>query len=99
MAIIVEEESSKSSASLILVASWVAAIALLGAGAYYVFFANPQIIETALPSNFKNTQDISKITLRPEEVAGNPFFKSLRTPLLPAYSPKPGKPNPFAPFQ
>ncbi len=99
MAIIVEEENSKSSAGVILIASWVVAIAIIGAGAYYVFFANPEIIETALPSNFKNTQDLSKISLRPEEVAGNPFFKSLRTPLLPTYNPKPGKINPFAPFQ
>jgi hypothetical protein len=99
MAIIVEEENNKNSGSALRIASYVAAIALVGAGAYYVFFANPQIIETALPTNFKNTLDISNITLRPEEVAGNPFFKSLRTPFLPAYNPTPGKPNPFAPFQ
>ena len=98
MAIIVEEENNKSSTGVIMVASWIVTLALIGAGAYYVFFANPQIIETALPSNFKNTQDISKITLRPEEVASNPFFKSLRTPIMPAYNPAPGKPNPFAPF-
>ena len=71
MAIIVEEENNKSSGGFILVASWIVALAIVGAGAYYVFFKNPALVETALPSNFKATEDISKITLRPEEVANN----------------------------
>ena len=99
MAIIVEEENNKSSVSLILVASWVVAIAIVGAGAYYVFFANPQLVETALPSNFKNTQDLSKINLQPDEVANNLFFKSLRTPIVPQNAASPGKANPFAPLR
>ena len=98
MAIIIEEENSKAGLGWGTVLTWVVVLLILAIAGYYVFFTHPQLVDTALPSNFRNTQEVSKIELRPEEVASNPIFKSLRPETASQPSGSPGRANPFAPF-
>lgn len=98
MAIVIEEERRPNSVGILSVALWLLLLGGIGAGAYYVFFKSPQLIEVAAPTDFKNTEQISKIQLRPEEVLSNQQFKMLRSYVtLPTPVPS-GRANPFLSF-
>lgn len=97
MAIIIEQErTNRSGAFGFLV--WIVMLTILGTGLYYLFFKKPDLVEVVAPGNFKDTQEISKITLDPGEVAGNPRFQALQQRVAPAPLPIPGRPNPFLGF-
>lgn len=98
MAIVIEEEKRTSSVGILSIALWLLLLGGLAAGAYYVFFKSPELIEVAAPSDFKNTEQISKIQLKPEEVLSNQQFKMLRSYVtLPTPVPT-GRANPFLSF-
>lgn len=97
MAIIIEEEREKSF-GIMTGAVWLVVFGLLAAAGYYIFFSNPGIIDTAIPQNFQPTQDISKITLNPDEILKNPVFQSLKPFYTTPENIPAGRMNPFAPF-
>lgn len=98
MAIVIEEEKRGGGVGILSIALWFLLLIGIAAGAYYVFFKAPQTVEIAAPSDFKNTEQISKIQLKPEEVLSNQQFKSLRAYVtLPTPVPI-GRANPFLAF-
>ena len=100
MAIVVEEEKRGGGVGGGLLNSllWIALIGGIAFGAYYVFFQKPELVEIAVPSDFKNTEQISKLELHPEEVLESPQFKNLRAYVTPLPLPETGKSNPFLGF-
>lgn len=96
MAIIIEEERTSTGTYGFLM--WIAVLLILGTGLYYLFFKQPDLVEVVTPGNFKNTQEISKITLDPSVVVSNPHFQALKQRVSPTASPVPGRANPFLGF-
>lgn len=96
MAIIVEEEKNKI--GLVSILTWAAVLVIIGVTVYYIFFAKPEIIEVAVPSNFKNITPLSQIKLNPEDVINNPVFQSLKQYVSSPKVQSVGRANPFLPF-
>lgn len=94
MAIVIEEEK-KSGSGIVTLFLWVILIGAILAGAYYIFFKQPELLEVAMPADFKNTEQISKIELKPEELLNNAQFKSLKAHIPIPLTPSTGRPNPF----
>lgn len=98
MAIIVEEE--KRSANWVNIAIAAVVIVVVFAGAYFIFFKQPQLIEVVTPSGLKEIGTISQLSFDPQSVVSSPVFKSLKqygSPVTPPATT--GRANPFAPAQ
>ncbi len=95
MAIIIEEEKNKMGAVRFLM--WFLILVIIGVAGYYIFFAKPQLIEIATPSNFKGIDPLAGINLNPEEVLNSQDFQSLKKYVTPPQPGNAGKSNPFAP--
>ncbi len=81
--------------------SLVMIIVLVGvvfAGAYYLFFAPTPGIEVIIPTDQKIAQDLSAVTVRPEEVNQNATYQSLRQITTTASPGQVGRSNPFLKF-
>ena len=93
MAIVIEEQKSKS--GVIAAFAWIIILGALLAGAYYVFFKKPELIEVAVPANFENSQQIVNLgkTVSPD------IFNSPQFPLQRRITPRTpqtfGRANPF----
>lgn len=96
MAIIFEEKTNKSSILNFLV--WVAVLAIVAAGVYYVFFKKPELAEFTSSASFKNIQQLSKITINSTELLNNPRFNSLKKYITVSPLQTTGKTNPFLGF-
>lgn len=95
MAIVVEE---KSTINWVAILSVIVVILLLFGGGYYLFFKKPQLIEVVLPANLDPLNQISQITIEPEEVIQSASFKNLRSFSTDLTIPPAGRSNPFRPF-
>lgn len=95
MAIVIEEEK-KGGVGIMNVITWLVVIGAVVGTVYYVFFKKPDILnQVAAPAAFQNTEQLSKINLKPEDVAQNPKFTSLKY-IPPIVLGQKGKTNPFA---
>ena len=94
MAIVIQEEQ-QSTSGIMIVVIWGVILLVIGVAVYYVFFKNPEIVATKTPSNFENTEQISKIKLDPNEVLSDPKFQALKAHVSPIVLPSVGRVNPF----
>ena len=93
MAIVVEEEQNKGSIMGVLMWSIIVIAVLLAV--YYIFFKKPEIVERATPARFANIEQLLKERIEPDEVLGNPRFKSLQPYIAPLAPQGGGRDNPF----
>lgn len=97
MAIIIEEERSKT--NLVSLLGWSAIVIILLVATYYIFFAAPDLVNIAPPANFQNITPLAQISLAPEEVLTSPAFQALEPPSFPLPTPQGpaavGRANPF----
>jgi len=96
MAILVQEE--KKGTNWVTVLSTIIIIGAIFAGAYFLFFKKPELIEVVAPGSLQNVSSISKLTFNPQEVLQSPAFKLLRRYGTAPTPPTPGRSNPFRPF-
>ena len=97
MAIIVEEERPGIKITSVLM--WLTVLAVVASIVYYIFFAQPQIVDIAVPAEFQNINNLSAIDLNPEEVIGSSAFQSLKQYVTPPQPGNTGRINPFVPPQ
>lgn len=95
MAIVIEESAQKKGTAILIVALWILFLGGLAAGAYYVFVKQPDLIPVATPGEFKDTEQVSTIQLRPEDVLSNPQFKALKAHITVSPPGDMGRSNPF----
>ncbi len=95
MAIIVEEEKTK--VNILKIVMWVALLAIIGVAVYYIFFAEPQLVEFAVPPAFLNINPLATVSLNPDEVINGQAFQALKPYVTPPTPGNSGRPNPFAP--
>jgi hypothetical protein len=93
MAIVVEEEQ-KSRQGLVGLIVWGLVFVIVGVAVYYVFFKRPDLVEQATPS-LTNTEALSKIELKPDEVINSESFRALRSYVQPLTAQGGGRTNPF----
>lgn len=98
MAILVDEQQSRKSASIIKLAAWFTLLGVIAAGVYYLFFKQQALIEFATPSNFKDVAAIAKITFDPDEVISDPLFLSMKQYVRFLPTTIMGRDNPFLGF-
>ncbi|MBI2278642.1 MAG: hypothetical protein HYU81_01100 [Candidatus Brennerbacteria bacterium] len=95
MAIVVEEE--KKGANWITVLSVSIGLIAVFAGAYYLFFKQPELIDVVVPADLERLRVISEVRFDPREVVDAPSFQGLRDFSGTLSAPRTGKANPFAP--
>lgn len=98
MAIVVEEE--KRGFGILTFIIWLAIIGVIGFGAYYIFFIQPEVVDIVFPSSLSNLSDLSENidALRPELIESDPVFNSLKRWVTTPISPEVGRSNPFLSF-
>jgi Tfp pilus assembly major pilin PilA len=83
---------------ILTVLTWVLIVGAVGGSAYYLFFKKPELVgQLAAPSSFKNTEQLSKLSLNPKEVVDN-LSVSFRQYVTPLSSSNRGRTNPFLGF-
>lgn len=97
MAIIVEEDRPKINITQILM--WFTVLAIVGFAVYYIFFAEPQIIDVPVPAAFKNLDPLAQVNLVPEDLINSEQFKSLKEYITLPEPGNAGRVNPFIPPQ
>ena len=97
MAIVIEEQQNKSGA--VIVVSGIVILALLGFGAYYVFWKSPSFAEVAIPPTFQNTKQIIDIgkDVHPETVLQT-VAQTLQRHVSSTVPQNLGRANPFISF-
>jgi len=96
MAIVIEEEKSKSNIMGIL--GLIVFFAVIAGAIYYVFFAAPESVVITPPANLSVITPLSKITLHPEDVTNSQLFQSLKQYVPSSAAPSSsaiGRANPF----
>jgi len=93
MAILIEEQRDRG--QWITIVIWLVIIVVIGFSAYYLFFKRPNYVEIAIPDNYKNTTELIKFNLRPDEVVNLPQFQALKQYVTVPALPSTGKANPF----
>ncbi len=96
MAIVVEEK--RNSGSIINFLIWIAVLATVGASVYYIFFKNPVLVEFTASPSFKNVQQLSKISINPQELLNNAEFQALKQYVTLTPPQNLGRSNPFLGF-
>lgn len=96
MAIFVEEKSDSS--VIINMVIWIAILAIISAGIYYIFFKQPQLVEFTASQSFKNIQQLSKISINSDKLINNQAFQTLKPYITVAQPDNLGKDNPFLGF-
>ena len=96
MAIIIEGEKQGKGTVQAVVGAVVAVLLLVAT--YWIFFAEPPLVEVIAPQELESISRISQVEVSPEVVTGSPVFKSLKIladdPELGEF----GRENPFAKF-
>ncbi len=97
MAIVIEEE--RNGGNIVKILMWLLILVVVAVAGYYIFFAEPELVEIVVPPNLqnKNISSLTGINLNPEEVVGGREFKSLKQYVNPPQPGNAGKSNPFAP--
>lgn len=95
MAIEIEQQSS--SVNWVTITSVAVIILVLFAGAYFLFFKSPELIDVVAPGDFESIKQISEIDLNAEDLLDSPKFRMLRQFSIDASPPEPGRANPFQP--
>lgn len=97
MAIVIEEQQNKSGATI--VASGIIVLALLGFGAYYIFWKSPRFAEVAIPPAFQNTKQLIDLggEVHPENVLQS-IEQTLQRHVQPTVPQNLGRANPFLGF-
>lgn len=98
MAIVIEERKTSNASALVNFFLWLFVLGIIGAAAYYIFFAQPQLVEFAAPRGFEGAQQISQIQVSVDEVMQDPRFTSLKQYVTIPEGGSFGKPNPFLGF-
>ncbi len=96
MAIVVEEKRNRGGIVNFLI--WIAILATVGASVYYIFFKNPELVEFTASSSFKNVQQLSKISINPQELLNNAKFQALKQYVTLTPPQNLGRSNPFIGF-
>jgi hypothetical protein len=96
MAIIIQPKQNGSKTFILVYI--VAILAIVAAGAYYLFFTPAPLIEAILPANLQSVADLKGLKFNPEEVLQNQFFTGTRKSItLPEVGTDVlGRINPFA---
>ncbi|HTY40077.1 MAG TPA: hypothetical protein VMC43_03245 [Candidatus Paceibacterota bacterium] len=97
MAIVIEEQRENGS-NLGSVLVWVGILIIIAAAVYYLFFAQPELIEVAAPSGFQATEQITKIDLNADDVVKSGSFAALQEHVTLPTNDQFGRPNPFLAF-
>ena len=95
MAIVIEEEKDRS--NILVFIGWVVVVTTILVAVYFIFFQNPEIIETVGPEGFRRTKEVSQININTEEILRTGSFPR------PSYVTEPGegvsgRTNPFLPL-
>lgn len=77
MAIIVEEGEKKMNIFPIL--GWIVFLGIVIAAAYYVFFAQPELVIIPSTGNLSTIAPITQLALHPDTVTQSPAFTSLHS--------------------
>ena len=93
MAIFVEEE--KNRINLISIITWLVILLIIGLAAYYIFFAQPQLVEITAPAALQNIDPLSKVNINPEDIVNGPGFQSLKSTITLPVPGNAGRENPF----
>jgi hypothetical protein len=96
MAIVIEGETKK--VNIVNILTWLVVLVVIVAAAYYIFFAQPQLVEVVTPASFKNISPLANLNLNPEEVVSGASFQSLKQYVTPPTPGNFGRSNPFLPF-
>ncbi|MDO8664523.1 MAG: hypothetical protein Q7K44_03215 [Candidatus Liptonbacteria bacterium] len=96
MAIIIEEKTNGSGIVTFLI--WLVILGIIAASAYYVFFKKPELVEFSASSNFKNIEQLSKISINSDQLINNPQFQLLKQYVTVSFPENIGRPNPFLGF-
>lgn len=96
MAILVEEEKSKTNWVALLSITLI--VGLLFAGGYYVFFKNPGVVDQVVSPSLASVSQLSQTKIDPREVVDLPAFKLLTDFSTPLTLPQAGRSNPFRPL-
>lgn len=95
MAIALEQERKPVNVLGILIALVV--VGSLFAGAYFLFFKRPELVDVVVPSSIQNVRQISTIPFAPERIFTAEKFRALRQYGTEIVLPQAGKSNPFLP--
>jgi hypothetical protein len=95
MAIVIEEEKSKSHLASLL--GWLIILGIIVAAVYYVFFAAPELVIITPSGNLSAIAPIVQNNLQPSDVLQSPAFKLLKPPpgSVQVSTSTGGRPNPF----
>ena len=96
MAIIIEQE--KKSVNWFGIITAIVIIGVLFAGAYFVLFTKPELIEIVVPGKVSDLSQLSQLSFNPEELLNSPQFKVLKQFDTDVAIPQPGRSNPFQPY-
>ncbi len=96
MAIFVEQE--KKPVNWFNVIGIIVLVAVIFAGAYFVFFKKPQLIDVVIPGGLSDIKTLSQVRIDP-----SPVVQTLQKYFTTNYGssvtvPAPGRTNPFVPF-
>jgi hypothetical protein len=98
MAIFIEEEN-KGGSKWFGFGVLVIVLVIVGASIYYLFFVQPELINTAVPLNLQSISDIKQLTdFHPADVLNSPFYTSLKSVIPPPSAPPAGNASPFNVF-
>lgn len=98
MAIVVEEEK-KGGVGILSILTWLVIMGAILGTVYYIFFAQPELVgQISAPAGFSNTQQLSKITISPQDILKNPSFQNLKQYITPIQPTGAGRQNPFLGF-
>ncbi|MFB6212311.1 MAG: hypothetical protein ABEI53_00625 [Candidatus Magasanikbacteria bacterium] len=92
------EQQNKSSTNWVVVGSVFVIILVLFAGLYFVFFQRPELVDVAVPGQFKELKKLSGIEFKPKEIFESEKFKNLKQIETDSSLPEPGRDNPFKSF-
>jgi len=93
MAIIVEEEKSRG--GIIKLVMWMGLLVIIAVAVYYIFFAQPQVVEFAIPPAFVNINPIAAVSVNQEDVINSPAFQALKPYVTIPTPTTNGRTNPF----
>lgn len=96
MAIVVEEKRNQGGFAAFFI--WLVALGIVAASVYFIFFKNPELIEFTGSPSFKNVQQLSKISINPDQLLSNPSFQALKSYVTVNPPQHIGKSNPFLGF-
>ena len=98
MAIVIEEEKTGGGVGVLSIITWIVVVGAVAGVAYFIFFKKPELIgQISTPANFKNTEQLSKISLNPKEVVDG-LSKTFKQYTAPAGLGAKGRSNPFLGF-